>query len=110
MAQLIPKSIAYVEKFSLALVNLIPRGFDSLERIAESNKEGLLYQIGTYLFPFLGKIAELYLDVVDSEELMNNAYSNTTISVEEFNKLHQQGKAISPHVVKESAPPVEQLK
>jgi hypothetical protein len=33
---------------------------------------------------------------------MNSAYSNTTIGVEEFEKLHQEGIAISPHVVKEN--------
>jgi hypothetical protein len=75
-------------------------GFDSLEKKAESNKDGLLYKAGTCLFPVLGKIAEYYLDVVGSEELMMNAYSATTISVPQYNKLHQQGVAIAPHVVK----------
>jgi hypothetical protein len=57
---------------------------------------GVLYRIGTYLFPVLGKIAELYLDAVDSEEFMTDAYINTTISVEEFEKLKKQGKAARP--------------
>ena len=81
--------------------NMMERGFDSLERIAEANKEGLLYRIGTYVFRVLGKIAEIYLDAVDSEELKTDAYINTTISVEEFEKLKKQGKAVAPHIVKD---------
>jgi hypothetical protein len=34
---------------------------------------------------------------------MADGYINTTISVEEFEKLKKQGKAVSPHVVRESA-------
>jgi hypothetical protein len=33
---------------------------------------------------------------------MTNAYSDTMIGVNEFNRLHQQGIAISPHIVKET--------
>ena len=91
----------HVEKFSPALANLIRDGFDSLERKAEANKDGVLYWFGTRVFPILGKIGEIYLNVVDSEELMADAYLNTTISLEEFEKLKKQGKALSPHVVKE---------
>ena len=91
----------HVEKFAPALANLIRRGFDSLERIAEANKEGLLYRVGTNVFRVLGKIAEIYLDAVDSEELKTDAYINTTISVEEFEKLKKQGKAVAPHIVKD---------
>jgi len=32
---------------------------------------------------------------------VTNAYSGTTISVSEFNRLHQQGIALAPHVVKD---------
>jgi hypothetical protein len=90
----------HIEKFAPVLANLIRSGFDSLERIAEANKEGLLYRIGTLAYPVLGKIAELYLDAVGSQELMTNAYSGTMIGINEFNKLHQQGIAVSPHIVK----------
>jgi hypothetical protein len=90
-----------IERFAPGLAKLIRRGFESLERIAEANKGGLLYKAGTHLFPLLGKIAELYLEAVNSKELMTNAYSSTTISVSEFNKLHQQGIALAPHVVRD---------
>jgi hypothetical protein len=90
----------HIEKFAPRLSNLIRRGFDSLERIAEANKDGILYWVGTHIFPVLGKIAEFYLDIVDSEELMNNAYSDTMISVDEFNQLHEQGIVTSSHIVK----------
>jgi len=92
----------HIEGLAPVAANLIRGGFESLERIAEADKGGLLYRIGTYAFPVLGKIAEYYLDVVDSQELMTDAYSDTMIGVDEFNKLHQQGFAISPHIVKEA--------
>jgi hypothetical protein len=90
----------HIEKFAPTLAHLIRGGFESLERRAEANKEGFLYRIGTYVYPILGKIAELYLDAVDSQEFMTNAYSGTMIGVNEFNKLYQQGIAVSPHIVK----------
>ena len=57
------------------------RGFISDSFI---NKEGLLYRIGIYAYLILGKIAELSLSAVNSEELMNNAYSGTMISVNDL--------------------------
>jgi hypothetical protein len=90
-----------VEQFAPFLAKLIRDGFESLESKAESNKDGLLYKAGTYLFPVFGKIAEYYLDAVGSKELMTNAYSGTTISISDYNKFHQQGVAIAPHVVSE---------
>ena len=92
----------HVEKFSSALANLIRRGFESLERIANADKEGMLYWLGTRAFPVLGKIAELYLSAVDSGELMTNAYSGTMISVDEFNKLQQQGIAVSHPMIQDN--------
>jgi parallel beta-helix repeat protein len=88
-----------IEGFAPGLARIIRGIFDSLENKAESNKNGLLYKTGTYLLPLLGKIAEYYLEIVGSKELMINAYSNTTISISEFDKLHQYGMAIAPHVV-----------
>lgn len=93
----------HIKGFSPALADLIRGGFESIERIAEPKKEGLLYRLGTYGFPVLGKIAELYLKAVGSEQLMTDAYSDTMISVTEFEKLRQQGIAVSPHVVKGAA-------
>jgi len=89
-----------VEGFAPRLARLIRRGFETLEKRAEANKGGLLYRIGTHIFPVLGKIAEYYLAAVDSKDLMTNAYSGTTISVSEFNNLHRQGLALAPHIVK----------
>jgi hypothetical protein len=91
----------HIEKIAPVLAKLIRLCFDSLERRAEANKKGLLYRIGTHAFPVLGKIANFYMYAVGLQELMFNAYEDTMISVNEFNKLHQQGIAISPHVVKD---------
>ncbi len=93
----------HVERFAPGLANFIRESFDALERIAKTNQDGLLSTIGTYIFPALGRIAGIYLYAFDSRELMDNAYSNTTISVKEFNKLNRQGKAISSHIVKEDS-------
>lgn len=92
----------HVEKFAPGLAKLIRGSFESIERVAEAHKDGMLYRLGTYVFPVLGKVAELYLDAVGSHELMVNAYSGTMISVTEFNKLYQKGIAVSPHVVKDT--------
>jgi hypothetical protein len=91
----------HIEKFAPSIAKIIRSGFESLECKAEADKEGWLYRIGTYAYPILGKIAEFYLDVAGSRDLMTNAYIDTTIDITEFNKLHQQGIAISPHVVKD---------
>jgi hypothetical protein len=90
----------HIEGLSPALANMIRGGFESLERRAEANKDGMLYWIGTHSYPILGKIAELYLDAVDSEDLMTDAYSDTIVSAIEFDNLRCQGIAICPHVVK----------
>jgi Leucine-rich repeat (LRR) protein len=92
----------HIEKFAPAMAKIIRSGFDLLENKAEPNKNGLLYKTGAYIFPVLGKIAEFYLDIVGSKELMTNAYSGTTISISEFNKLQKLGIAIAPHVVKDT--------
>ena len=63
----------------------------------------MLSKIGTYIFPVLGKIAEFYLDMIGEQELVENAYSKTTISVKEFSKLQREGKAISSHIVKKDS-------
>ena len=89
----------HVESFAPNVASLVRNGFDILEQKAETNKDGFLYWAGTYTFPILGKIAECYLDIVDAESLKLKAYANTTISVEEFNTLKKQGKAIAPHKV-----------
>jgi hypothetical protein len=92
----------HVESFAPGLANFIRENFDALERKAKQDNDGLLSKTGTYLFPVFGKIAEMYLDAVDSHDLMDNAYSKTTISILEFNSLEKQGTAVSSHVVKEN--------
>ena len=89
----------HIEGLSPALANMIRGGFESLERKAEVNKDGVLYWIGTHFYPLLGKIAEFYLVAVDSEDLMKNAYSDTLIGISEFNNQNRQGIAVCPHVV-----------
>ena len=89
----------HVESFAPNVASLVRRGFDILEKKAEKNKDGLLYRVGTYTFPVLGKIAEYYLDIVNAEKLKVDAYSDTTISIEDFKILEQQGKAVAPHMV-----------
>lgn len=89
----------HVESFAPNIASFIRGSFDILEQKAESNKEGFLYWAGTHTFPVLGKIAEYYLDIVDAESLKDDAYSDTTISIEEFKILEQQGKAVAPHRV-----------
>ena len=89
-----------IEGFAPGLADFIRGRFDALEREAKENPDGSLSKIGTKLFPALGKIAEIYLDMVGEEELMEDAYIKTTISVNDFNKLHREGKAISSHSVK----------
>ncbi|MBN1627059.1 MAG: carboxypeptidase regulatory-like domain-containing protein [Deltaproteobacteria bacterium] len=93
----------HVEGFAPALAGLIRRCFESIERIAEPDKDGILYRLGTYAFPVLGRIAELYLNAVGAEQLMTDAYSDTMISMAEFERLSKQGFAISPHIVKGEA-------
>ena len=93
----------HVERFAPDLASFIRERFDGLERRAKTNQDGFLSIGGTYIFPLLGRIAEIYLDAFDERELMDNAYLKTTISVMEFNKLHNQGNAISSHIVKEDS-------
>ena len=89
----------HVEGFAPNIALFIRRGFEFFEQKAESNKNGILYRVGTYSFPVLGKIAEYYLDIVGAEKLKTDAYADTTISIEEFKTLEQQGKAVAPHRV-----------
>ena len=89
----------HVEGFAPNIASFIRRGFEFFEQKAESNKDGILYRVGTYSFPVLGKIAEYYLDIVGAEKLKTDAYADTTISIEEFKALEQQGKAVAPHRV-----------
>ena len=93
----------HVEGFAPGLANFIRGRFDALERKAKSDQDGFLSKTGTYLFPVFGRIAEMYLDVVDSHELMDKAYADTTISVDDFNNLTKQGTAVSSHVIKEES-------
>ncbi len=93
----------HVEGFAPDLANFIRGRFDALERKAKSDQDGFLSKTGTYLFPVFGRIAEMYLDVVDSHELMDKAYADTTISVDDFNNLTKQGTAVSSHVIKEES-------
>jgi hypothetical protein len=95
----------HVERSAPGLAGLIRKGFDSLERTAETHKDGISYRLGTCLFPILGEVAELYLDVVGCPELMVDAYSGTMIGVDEFNELRRKGIAVAPHVVKGKKPP-----
>lgn len=92
----------HVETYAPGLADFIRESFDILERRAKTDPDGLLSRIGTSLFPLLGKVAETYLDVIDSRELMDKAYINTTISVEDFKRLKEQGTAVSSHVVEKS--------
>ena len=76
--------------------------FDSLEHRAELNRGGFLYQAGTFIFPILGNIAEKSLALIGQEKYVEKAYLNTTISVEEFQDLKSQGKAVAPKSVVET--------
>jgi hypothetical protein len=89
----------HVEGFAPNFASFVRSGFDFLEQKAESNKDGILYSVGTHAFPVLGKIAEFYLDIVGAEKLKVDAYADTTISIKEFKALEQQGKAVAPHRV-----------
>jgi len=94
----------YVRSFAPNLARIVRECFDFLERKADADKEGFLYNLGTNVFPVLGKIAEEGLELIGEEHFINAAYSNTTISVEEFNKLKRQGSAVAPKTVKKSIP------
>jgi hypothetical protein len=102
----------YVRNFAPNLAIIVRECFDFLERKADADKEGFLYNLGTNVFPVLGKIAEESLELIGEEHFINAAYSNTTISVEEFNKLKKQGSAVAPKTVKDSVPayfPMQEL-
>jgi hypothetical protein len=102
----------YVRNFAPNLARVVRECFDFLERKADADKEGFLYNLGTKLFPVLGKIAEESLELIGEEHFINEAYSNTTISVEEFNKLKKQGRAVTQKTVKDSVPayfPMQEL-
>jgi hypothetical protein len=91
----------YVRSFAPDLARIVRECFDFLERIADADKEGFLYNFGTNVFPVLGKIAEGSLELIGKDHFINAAYSNTIISVEEFNRLKKEGRAIAPKVVRE---------
>ena len=91
----------YVRSFAPNLAVMIRKGFDYLEQQADADKEGVLYNIGTYIFPVLGELAEKILMLIGEETFIAAAYSDTTISVEEFKKLEKRGQAITPKVVKD---------
>ena len=95
----------YVRSFAPNLAEFVRKCFDFFEQKADANKEGLLYNTGTYVFPLLGKIAEKSLELIGEEKFIDSAYLDTTISTEEFEKLKIQGQAIAPKVVKEIYPP-----
>lgn len=90
----------YVRSFAPKLAVTIREIFDFLEQQADADKEGVLYNIGTYIFPILGELAEKTLKVIGEEKYIDAAYSDTTISVEEFTKLERRGQAIAPKVLK----------
>ncbi|MFC1845095.1 hypothetical protein ACFLZ5_09950 [Thermodesulfobacteriota bacterium] len=94
----------YVRSFAPDLARIVRECFDFLERKADADKKGFLYNLGTNVFPVLGKIAEESLELIGEEHFINAAYSNTIISVEEFNKLKKQGSAVAPKTVKDSVP------
>jgi len=56
--------------------------FGYMKRKADAHKEGFLYNLGTNLFPLLGKVAEETLELLGEKEFVDAAYSDTTISVE----------------------------
>ena len=91
----------YVRSFAPQLAVTIREGFEFLEQQADGDKEGTLYNIGTHIFPLLGVLAEKILKVIGEEKFIDAAYSDTTISVEEFKKLEGRGLAIAPKVLKD---------
>ena len=91
----------YVRSFAPGLAEFVRKCFDFLERKADSNKDGFLYKAGTYLFPILGRIAAKSLALIDEQKFIDAAYSDTTISIEEYKRLETEGRAIAPKVVKE---------
>ena len=91
----------YVRSFAPGLAEFVRKCFDYLEQKSDSNKEGFLYTLGTHMFPILGKIAEKSLELLGKEKFIEAAYSDTTISIEEYKRLEKEGLAIAPKVVKE---------
>jgi hypothetical protein len=90
----------YIRSFAPDLAEFIRNCFDFLEQKADEDKEGVLYNIGTHIFPILGELAERILKVIGEEKFIDAAYSETTISIEEFKKLEKKGQAIAPKLVK----------
>ena len=93
----------YLRGFAPDLVRIVRELFENLEQKADANKEGFLYHLGTHVFPVLGRIAAVGLEVIGEEKYMHNAYSNTTISVAAFKALEGKGLAIAPKVVRDLA-------
>jgi hypothetical protein len=90
----------YVRSFAPGLAEFVRKCFDFLERKADSNKDGFLYNLGTHVFPILGKIAEKSLALIGEQKFIDEAYSDTTISIEEYKRLKKKGLAITPKIVK----------
>ncbi|MFC1827192.1 choice-of-anchor U domain-containing protein [Thermodesulfobacteriota bacterium] len=99
----------YVRSFAPGLAEFIRNCFDFLEEKADADKEGFLYNIGSHVFPVLGRIAEKSLELLGAEEFMQSAYSNTTISVNKFKELEKKGVAFAPKIVKEIAEPCQEI-
>ena len=93
----------FVRIFVPGLAEFVRKCFDFLELKADSNKEGFLYKAGTYVFPILGKIAEKSLRLIGEQKFIDLAYSDTTVSIEEFKRLEKKGLAIAPKIVKSDA-------
>jgi len=91
----------YIRSLAPDIAVFVRECFDYLEQKADSNREGFLYKIGTWLFPKLGYIAEESLKLLGKEKYIESAYSDTTISIDEFNELKKQGLAIAPKVVRD---------
>ena len=93
----------YVRSFAPDLAEFVRKCFDYLEQKADSDKEGLLYNLGTHMFPILGKIAEKSLMLIGEQKFIDASYSDTTISIEKYKKLEKEGLAVAPKIVKSDA-------
>lgn len=93
----------YVRSFAPGLAEFVRECFDYLEKKADSNKEGFLYNLGTRMFPVLGKISGESLSLIGEQKFTDAAYSDTTISIDEYKRLEKKGLAIAPKIVKNEA-------
>jgi hypothetical protein len=99
----------YVRSFAPQFAEFVRECFDFFEQKADANKEGLLYRLGTRLFPVLGKIAEESLELLGQESYIDAAYSETTISVAEFRQLERKGLAVAPKMTEKAARPEHEI-